>query len=1147
MNGKRICVIIQASLAGMAMLLACSGSTPEPSPDTINPGDWGQVSLETPEARFHPQDGRTGVAINAPVELYFNMDMDQDNGWKVLVAGVEYDRYSPAAAWQGRALVIVPAEPFIQGSSVDVTAEGFVSAAGTLMDTRTISFTVVQFDAPTVTITPTGSNVHPMSDVQLTFSQMMLADNGWSVIINGAAYSSASPGITWSGSTLTINPPDHFTPGAAIEVKAQGFVTKYGAVAMPAASASFDVDPTPLPTIGFDPNGSSDPVSRLTPLRLIFTEEADHDADWEVTLDGITYTKDSPGIAWGEKELIIGHEGSPLTMNAVVQAEAKGFFSATGYPMEDAAASFPVRSPLLTCDPAAGMPGISIRTKVTLSFDEAVSKTGAWEVTIGGTAYSVSENTGVCSWETDRKLVIDPPADFTKDQPVTVTATGFTTATMPTAFNDLNYSFTPTVVPVDGVSVTESITLDKGTTQQLTAIITPSNATNQNVTWTTSAGAVATVDADGWVTAVAGGNAVITVKTVDGGFTDTCAVTVLGPPDITLHQGDNEIPADGIITMPGSTRVGYASFLPVTVTNAGDKDLQISQVQSDHAYFSADITGFPITVIPGATGEFHIIFSPPVDALLGEHSALITLNSNDPDEGNYRFTVNATAVKNAVLTGTPDASTPNVSVSTKVTLDFSEPVKPDCAWTVSLTGSGSVAYAHVWNAEYTSLVITPTTTLELDVPVHVTVGGFVTADEQPFNGLDYYFTPTVSHPGALALYLGTDQIAPGGEYTIPARTAPGSASNEVSFTIKNEGAGELVISDIQSNDGHFVINSNGLPAALIPGETKTFGITFHPSAPQNYSGTITITSNDPGLGSFNFTINGWTYYRFVASMPSGRINHSAAAVNGKIYASRNTYYTPIDEYDPGTNTWTQKASSAGNYHGQSIASANGKVYLLGGGRPAGKGYITFNTVEEFDPQSNTFRARASMPTARYYFASATMNGIIYAIGGLYYNYSWTGTAKNVMEAYDPATDTWSTKATMTTARYYHSAAAANGKIYVIGGYNGGPLSSVEVYDIATDTWSSKSAMTTARYGLSAVEVNGRIYAIGGRGVSDPYFSLIEEYNPSTDTWTTMLSLPSTQAEHASVTMDGYVYIMGGRSSSTSGYLSTVLKYYMPAP
>ena len=82
-------------------------------------------------------------------------------------------------------------------------------------------------------------------------------------------------------------------------------------------------------------------------------------------------------------------------------------------------------------------------------------------------------------------------------------------------------------------------------------------------------------------------------------------------------------------------------------------------------------------------------------------------------------------------------------------------------------------------------------------------------------------------------------------------------------------------------------------------------------------------------------------------------------------------------------------------------------------------------------------------------------------------------------------DTWTRKADMPTARNWFGTTAVNGKIYAIGGFGetsvGGLVvfSTVEAYDPATDTWTKKTDMPTARDVLSTIAVNGKIYAIGG--------------------------------------------------------------------
>lgn len=82
-------------------------------------------------------------------------------------------------------------------------------------------------------------------------------------------------------------------------------------------------------------------------------------------------------------------------------------------------------------------------------------------------------------------------------------------------------------VAVTGVSLNKTeTTISVNATETLTATITPADATNKNVTWTSSATGVATVSDNGVVKGIAEGTATITVKTVEGDFTATCDVTV---------------------------------------------------------------------------------------------------------------------------------------------------------------------------------------------------------------------------------------------------------------------------------------------------------------------------------------------------------------------------------------------------------------------------------------------------------------------------------------------------------------------------------------------------------------------------------------------------------------------------------------------
>ena len=94
---------------------------------------------------------------------------------------------------------------------------------------------------------------------------------------------------------------------------------------------------------------------------------------------------------------------------------------------------------------------------------------------------------------------------------------------------EIEVTYTAETVHVTGVTLNKNSTsIEEGSTEQLTATVTPSNATNQSVSWSTSNSSVATVS-NGLVTAVSAGSATITATTTDGGYTASCAVTVTQP------------------------------------------------------------------------------------------------------------------------------------------------------------------------------------------------------------------------------------------------------------------------------------------------------------------------------------------------------------------------------------------------------------------------------------------------------------------------------------------------------------------------------------------------------------------------------------------------------------------------------------------
>lgn len=182
-------------------------------------------------------------------------------------------------------------------------------------------------------------------------------------------------------------------------------------------------------------------------------------------------------------------------------------------------------------------------TGVSISGDSTIS-TGGTTTLIANITPSDATNKNV-TWSTNSPNVTLTPDIETLGLTCTVTGVNAGSATITVTTQDGNYTDTHSVtvisgsIPVTGVSISGENKVYIGGTTTLTANITPSNATNKNVTWSSSDNTVATV-ANGVVTGVAEGSVTITVTTQDGGFTDTHNLTVSLAPDVydTFNRED---------------------------------------------------------------------------------------------------------------------------------------------------------------------------------------------------------------------------------------------------------------------------------------------------------------------------------------------------------------------------------------------------------------------------------------------------------------------------------------------------------------------------------------------------------------------------------------------------------------------------------
>ena len=179
-------------------------------------------------------------------------------------------------------------------------------------------------------------------------------------------------------------------------------------------------------------------------------------------------------------------------------------------------------------------------------------------------------------------------------------------------------------VPVTGVTLNKIVLeLYMGGSETLKATITPAGATNQNVTWTSSKPTVATVDANGKVTAKSLGMADITVTTEDGGYTATCRVGVQRRP-----AGDVSVTGVTLNKTTLKLGKGTSETLTATVAPTNATNKKVTWTSSDPAVATVDASG-KVTGVANGTATITVTTED------GGYTATCAVEVADIKNGNH--------------------------------------------------------------------------------------------------------------------------------------------------------------------------------------------------------------------------------------------------------------------------------------------------------------------------------------------------------------------------------------------------------------------------------------------------------------------------------------------------------------------------------
>jgi N-acetylneuraminic acid mutarotase len=233
---------------------------------------------------------------------------------------------------------------------------------------------------------------------------------------------------------------------------------------------------------------------------------------------------------------------------------------------------------------------------------------------------------------------------------------------------------------------------------------------------------------------------------------------------------------------------------------------------------------------------------------------------------------------------------------------------------------------------------------------------------------------------------------------------------------------------------------------------------------------------------------------------------------------------PIDgglaNYQP--DSWSPKHAMPTARRGLVTATVNGVIYAIGG-RSASE--VNLATVEAYLPgvlQLNPWRTKTAMPAPRAWASgAAVINGKIYVPGGL----NADANATKTLYQYNPATDEWTKKADMPIASYGGTAVVLNGKLWVL--TPAGSSTRLHRYDPSTNKWASRASGPAGHYYPVAGVIEGKIYVAGTMKSDESPSHQVSVYDPASNSWSTGADMPEDQLGAGGRVVGGKLYLVGG--------------------
>lgn len=301
-----------------------------------------------------------------------------------------------------------------------------------------------------------------------------------------------------------------------------------------------------------------------------------------------------------------------------------------------------------------------------------------------------------------------------------------------------------------------------------------------------------------------------------------------------------------------------------------------------------------------------------------------------------------------------------------------------------------------------------------------------------------------------------------------------------------------------------------------------------------------VWSNSVVVRTDNATANSWKQVSDLATSssngPAARSGAASFSIGNKGYlvagqSSSGAYLKDLWEFDPSSNTWTQRADFPGNGRTLGVGFSIGAKGYVGTGYDGTNNYKDFY---EYDPATNSWTAKTDFGGA------ARRQAVAYVLGNKGYiatGYSGGSTNYSDVYEYDPAANTWTARNNYPGgARRAAASFTVNGKAYVGTGFGSSTYyKDLYEYDPTANAWTQKADFPgTGRFGAFGFGIGSKGYLGTGNDGGTNYYKDLYEYDPTANSWTQKADLVGNARQRAVALLVGSKgYIATGANSSTS--------------